>query len=180
MVKKTNKIIVFRYGHRDIRDYRVTSHCALVSRALGANKIIISGNKDEKTEKTISDVTKRWGGKFKVNFISNWKKELTKLKKNGFTLVHLTMYGEQIQDVEEKVKANEKICLIIGSRKVERGIYEISDYNISITNQPHSEIAALAVALDRIQDGKELKREFNGAERKIIPKKQGKKVIPLK
>ena len=30
---KKKDFVVVRYGHRDVRDYRVTSHCALVSRA---------------------------------------------------------------------------------------------------------------------------------------------------
>jgi len=174
------EIIIFRYGHRDVRDYRVTSHCALVSRAFGANQIIICGNKDEKVVNTLKGVNKRWGGKFKVNFVKTWENPLQNLQKKGFRLVHLTMYGERVQDVDKKIEKNKKVCVIIGSQKVERGIYEISDYNVSITNQPHSEIAALSVFLDRIQNGAELKKEFAGAKRQIIPEKQGKKVITLK
>lgn len=45
------QIVILRYGHRDIRDYRVTSHCALVARAFGAEKIIIEGNPDEQIKK---------------------------------------------------------------------------------------------------------------------------------
>ena len=175
-----DKIVIFRYGHRDVRDYRVTSHCALVSRAFGAEEIIICGNKDEKIVNTLRGVCKRWGGKFKVKFVKTWEKPLQNLQKKGFTLVHLTMYGERVQDVDEKIGKNKKVCIIIGSRKVERGIYKISDYNVSVTNQPHSEIAALSVFLDRVQNGAELKKEFAGAKRQIIPEKQGKKVIPLK
>ena len=173
-------ITIFRYGHRIERDKRVTTHCALVSRAFGAEEIIICGNKDEKVVNTLRGVTKRWGGKFKVKFVKDWENPLLKLKKQGFILAHLTMYGEKIQDVDKKIGKNEKICIIIGSQKVERGIYEISDYNVSVTNQPHSEIAALSVCLDRIQNGKELDKKFKGAQRQIIPKKRGKEVIPLK
>ena len=32
-------IIVLRLGHRFVRDYRVTTHLALVARSFGANKI---------------------------------------------------------------------------------------------------------------------------------------------
>ena len=62
------EIIIFRYGHRDVRDYRVTSHCALVSRAFGANKVIYSGEKDEGLENSISKVAKNWGGNFKIEY----------------------------------------------------------------------------------------------------------------
>jgi len=173
-------IIVFRYGHRDVRDFRVTSHCALVSRAFGAEEIIICGNKDDKVVNTLLGVSKRWGGKFKVTFVPSWEDTLNKIQKKGYVLVHLTMYGERVQDVDKKIRKNKKICVIIGSQKVERGIYEISDYNVSVTNQPHSEIAALSFFLDRVQDGAELNKKFSGAQRQIIPEKQGKKVIPLK
>ena len=174
------EIIVFRYGHRDVRDYRVTSHCALVSRALGADKIIICGNKDDKVEKTIAGVNTRWGGPFKIEFVKTWQEPLERLKKEGFILVHLTMYGEQIHKINKKISKNKKICIIIGSQKVEKEIYKISNYNVSVTNQPHSEIAALAICLDKIQNSKELEKHFSNAQRQIIPEKKGKKVIALK
>ncbi len=42
--------------------------------------------------------------------------------------------------------------------------------------QPHSEISALAVFLDRVFGGEELRREFSDAERRIIPSGSGKNV----
>jgi tRNA (cytidine56-2'-O)-methyltransferase len=177
MVKE---IIVFRYGHREVRDYRVTSHCSMVARAFGASKIIVCGEKDDSMKKSVDDITARWGGPFKVEFVSEWEKELKKLQKKKFVLVHLTMYGEQIHKKEDAIKKADKICIIIGSQKVERDVYKLSNYNISVTNQPHSEIAALAVVLDRLQDGKELEKKFKTAKREIIPQERGKKVISLK
>jgi len=174
------EIIVFRYGHREVRDYRVTSHCALVSRALGAKRIIICGEKDESILNTIKGVNERWGSKFKVVFVKSWETELKKIKKKGYCLVHLTMYGEAVQEKEEAIMKHKKICVIIGSQKVEREVYHLSDYNIGVTQQPHSEIAALSIFLDRIQQGKELGNVFSGANRKIVPQKHGKKVIGLK
>ncbi len=172
-------IIVFRYGHRIVRDYRVSSHCALVARAFGAKKVVICGEKDNTIEKTIKEVNNRWGSSFEIVFVKDWKKELEKIKKK-YKLIHLTMYGSEIKKKEEEIKKEQKICVIIGSQKVEKEIYEKSDYNISITKQPHSEIAALAVFLDRIQEGKELEKEFKGAKKEIIPQETGKKVISLK
>ncbi|MDD4250576.1 MAG: tRNA (cytidine(56)-2'-O)-methyltransferase [Candidatus ainarchaeum sp.] len=176
----TKEIIVFRYGHREIRDYRVTSHCSLVSRALGAKKIIICGEPDKNMKKSVDDVTQRWGGPFKVEFVKDWKEELLKLKKKGYILVHLTMYGEEILQKEEEISKNKKICIIIGSQKVEKEVYHISNYNISVTKQPHSEIAALAITLDRIQKGNEFNIQFKNAKKQIIPSKIGKQVIDLK
>jgi tRNA (cytidine56-2'-O)-methyltransferase len=50
------------------------------------------------------------------------------------------------------------------------------DYNIAVGNQPHSEVAALAILLDRIFDGKQFSRDFRG-RKKIVPQERGKKVI---
>jgi tRNA (cytidine56-2'-O)-methyltransferase len=90
------------------------------------------------------------------------------------------MYGEILSNIEKEIIKNEKICIIIGSQKVEAEVYTLSDYNISITNQPHSEIAALAVAMDRLSEGKELSATFSNPKKQIIPQKKGKKVIDLK
>jgi len=177
MVKE---IVLLRYGHRDVRDYRVTTHCALVSRALGAKRIIIEGGPDESIKKTVDDVAARWGGSFKTEFTPNWKVAFKELKKKGFVFVHLTMYGSRVQDVEKKIAKKDKICIIVGSQKVEREVYDQSDFNVSVTSQPHSEIGALAVFMDRIQKGKELELKFKGAKRSIEPQERGKKVISLK
>lgn len=176
----TNEIVVFRYGHRVVRDYRVTSHCALVARAFGANKIIINGEEDKSIIKSIENIVDTWGGDFKIEFINNWKEKLVKLKEEGYFLVHLTMYGEQIHKVDKKIAKNDKVCLIIGSQKVDADVYELSDMNVSVTTQPHSEIAALSVSLDRIFGGKEFEKEFLGKKKEIAPQKKGKKVIDLK
>ena len=40
----------------------------------------------------------------------------------------------------------------------------------------HSEISALSVLLDRIQQGKQFESGFENSERVIIPQKQGKDV----
>jgi len=174
------EIIVFRYGHRTVRDFRVTSHCSLVARALGAKKIIVCGEKDNSMKESVDNITLRWGGPFEVIFVDNWEEELKKIQKKGFVLVHLTMYGEQIQDIEEDISKKSKVCVIIGSQKVEKEVYLLANYNVSITSQPHSEIAALAVFLDRIQKGKELRKVFTKGKKRIIPQKRGKQVIDLK
>ena len=174
------EIIILRYGHRDVRDYRVTSHCALVGRALGATKIIICGEKEEGVKKSVDDVTKRWGGPFKVEFSKNWKKSLKNLQKKGFRAVHLTMYGVSINSIEKELIRKKKLVFIIGSQKVEKEVYYLTDYNVSVGTQPHSEIAALAIAIDRVQKGKEIQKAFRGAKIRIEPQPRGKKVIPLK
>ena len=41
-------IEVLRLGHRRGRDPRITTHLALVSRAMGVSKFLLSGDEDEK------------------------------------------------------------------------------------------------------------------------------------
>lgn len=179
MSKLIRELIILRYGHRDVRDYRVTSHCSLVARAFGAKEIIVCGDTDPSMKKSVDDITTRWGGPFKVSFEKDWKKTFAKLKKKGFVFVHLTMYGEILTQKEKEITKKQKICVIIGSQKVEREVYEKTDYNIAVTGQPHSEIAALAVFLDRIQEGKEMEKKFKKAKIRILPQERGKKVINL-
>jgi len=170
------KIAILRYGHRDIRDYRVTSHCCLVARAFGAEKIIVEGNKDKSIKETVQGVNKNWGKGIEIEFTNSWKKTLKEYKKNGFFSVHLTMYGLPLQKEIAKIRKHKKILIIIGSQKVVGEVYRLADMNISVTQQPHSEIAALAVTLDKIQKGKELEKKFKGAKLRIVPQSHGKKV----
>ena len=67
------KIEVLRIGQRVVRDDRVTTHVALVARSFGAEKIYMNEVNSE-IEKTISDINKTWGGDFKIEIISDWKK----------------------------------------------------------------------------------------------------------
>jgi tRNA (cytidine56-2'-O)-methyltransferase len=160
-----------------VRDYRVTGHCGLVARAFGANKMIVCGEKDESLLTTLKGVDSNWGGNFKIEFIDSWRSAVTKLKKQGYKIVHLTMYGIPVQKAEAQIIPEKKIAIIIGSQKVERPVYEEADFNVGVTSQPHSEIAALAVFLDRIQEGKELEKKFQNAKCEIVPQERGKKVI---
>jgi Uncharacterized protein conserved in archaea len=43
--------------------------------------------------------------------------------------------------------------------------------------QPHSEISALAIVLDRLHKGKQFDMKFDNSARRIIPTKKGKKVV---
>ena len=54
-------IEVLRLGHRVGRDPRITTHLALVSRAMGAKGFILSGDKDNKLFSNIRSVNDRFG-----------------------------------------------------------------------------------------------------------------------
>ncbi|TKX78347.1 tRNA (cytidine(56)-2'-O)-methyltransferase, partial [Halorubrum sp. SD626R] len=56
-------------------------------------------------------------------------------------------------------------------------LYERADYNVGVTNQPHSEVAGLAVFLDRLFGGTELEREWADADRRVRPEATGKTVV---
>ena len=170
-------IVIFRLGHRLHRDERITTHCGLVARAFGADEIIFTGRHDENVIKSIANISEKWGSKFKANYQKNWKKVIKQYKKDGFKIVHLTMYGIPVQDNIKKIR-NENLLVVIGGEKVPGEIYSLSDYNISVTNQPHSEVAALAVFLHEYFSGKELNKKFNG-KIKVIPQEKGKHIIKL-
>ncbi len=168
-------IEVVRIGQRLVRDDRVTTHVALVSRAFGAKKIFMTEVNPE-IKDTIEKIKDTWGGDFVVEFIDKWKSIVKKKKEENFRIVHLTMYGENINSVQEKLQGEENLLIVVGAEKVPREIYDLADYNVGVGNQPHSEISALAIVLDRIQSGKQFEKIFPDAKRKIIPTKKGKNV----
>ena len=150
-------IEVVRIGQRVVRDDRVTTHVALVSRAFGAEKIFMTEVNPE-IKDTLEKINNTWGGNFIVEFIENWKSIIKKKKEDGFKIIHLSMYGEKINDIQMQLRTEEKILVVVGAEKVPREIYELSDYNVGVGSQPHSEISALAILLDRIQNGEQFER----------------------
>jgi len=167
-------VYVLRLGHRPERDKRISTHVALTARAFGAKGIYFD-TYDESVFASVEDVVKRWGGDFFIKH-ENWKR----LLKNFDGLkVHLTMYGIPLPDKIDEIKKHSKILVIVGAEKVPKEVYELSDLNISIGNQPHSEVSALAVFLDRVLEGLVFKLEFENAKIKVIPCERGKKVVEL-
>jgi tRNA (cytidine56-2'-O)-methyltransferase len=133
---------------------------------------------DDSIKETLEEVIQRWGGRsnFAIEIIENWREMVRKWKKEGGKAVLLTMYGINVEDTIDRLRKEAKILVIIGAEKVPRDLYNLVDYNVAIGNQPHSEIAALAIFLDRVFGGKQLKKEFHGARLKIIPMAKGKMV----
>ena len=179
------KILVLRWGHRPIRDARLTTHVGLAARPLGAERTITSHIQDPKIQETIENINRNWGGKFHFKMGTKWQTALKEWKTKGGIVVHLTAYGENIQtsNVLERIKKTGKnIMLLVGSQKVPREFYaeQVSDYNVAIGNQPHSECASLAVFLDRYFQGKELAKNFENAKIKITPQQRGKKLVTKK
>jgi tRNA (cytidine56-2'-O)-methyltransferase len=76
-------IEVVRIGQRIVRDDRVTTHVALVSRAFGAEKIFMTEVNPE-IKDTLKKINNTWGGNFIVEFIDNWKSIVKNKKKRWF------------------------------------------------------------------------------------------------
>jgi len=174
------EVHILRLSHRAERDKRVTTHLGLVARAFGAEKMLVTGLKDDHLADSIQRVVESWGGPFGVEFVGNWKSLVERYRKNKFTIVHLTMYGLPVQaEIPKLLKKlrNKKILVIVGGEKVPFEVYQAADYNIAVTSQPHSEISALAVCLDRLFLGKELEKKFSDAKRELIPQACGKKIL---
>lgn len=165
-------LTVLRLGHRHVRDARITTHVCLTARALGADNVILSGKKDDKILDSVRDISTRFGGDFKIRYEKNWKKIIREFPGKK---AHLTMYGMPIQKKIKSIKKHKDLLVIVGGEKVPWAVYEAADYNISVGNQPHSEVAALAVFLHDYFSGKELSREFAGADMNVIPQELGKK-----
>jgi tRNA (cytidine56-2'-O)-methyltransferase len=130
---------------------------------------------DKGVVQSIRDVADRWGGDFFCLDNVKWRSCIRDWKARGGTVVHLTMYGLNLPDVIDDVKAHGKILVIVGAEKVPGEIYGLADYNIAVTAQPHSEISSLALFLDHFFSGQEFQNEFPGAHIRIIPSRAGKR-----
>ena len=125
----------------------------------------------------VRDVNESWGGRFEVTVGTPWRSVVGEARKDGRKVVHLTMYGLPLLERVSELRRFTKFLFVVGGPKVPGEMYRMADYNISVTNQPHSEVAALAIALHEIQGGEELKRDFGKSKLRVLPKERGKQVI---
>jgi len=161
---------ILRLGHRPERDKRMTTHVGLTARAFGASSIYLP-NLDVRIKKTLEDVTERFGGDFSVEETKDWRKLIDNWKGD---VIHLTMYGEDVDTFFKNNKINDPL-IIVGAEKVPAEVYDRADYNISIGSQPHSEVAALAVFMDRL-NARKLDKNYDG-QIGVVPRKKGKKIV---
>jgi tRNA (cytidine56-2'-O)-methyltransferase len=169
-------VTVLRLGHRPGRDERMSTHVGLTARALGADRVVMANEARGRTE-TIEDITDRFGGPLEIEATDEPKRLIRDFDGR---VVHLTMYGEPIQDVEADIRTaheSDPLLVVVGAEKVPFEVYEEADWNVGVTNQPHSEVASLAVFLDRLFEGRELDREWEDPDRVVIPKETGKRVV---
>lgn len=169
-------VIVLRLGHRKARDKRVSTHCGLVARAFGADAVIYSGEDDNSLVESVNNLSRNWGGNFTATYHSDWLAQLKQFKAAGGVIAHLTMYGLPFEKVISRIrnkifggngvakgngvvkknpgKSKKNLLIVVGAEKVPGIVYQLADYNVGVTNQPHSEVAALAVFLYALFSGR--------------------------
>ena len=84
------------------------------------------------------------------------------------------MYGEKYKSAIDRMPRDEPVVVIVGGSKVPGEIFKVSDYNVSVGNQPHSEVAALALFLEHWTKGEGLENEFPDAKLTIEPSADAK------
>ena len=175
------RVVVLRWGHRIPRDRRVTTHVALTARAFGAEGMILADVHDRTVEESVRRVVELWGGPFSFEAGTPWRKAVEEWRRKGGIVVHLTAYGQPLtRSLANHIKGLGKpILVLVGSQKVPREFFseKVSDFNVAVGSQPHSEVSSLAIFLDRILGEKWLEKEFENAKLKIVPQERGKKVL---
>jgi len=147
---------------------------------LGADGVIIADQEDKVVESTIRDVTNRFGGPFEIQSGKPWKQAIRDWRAIGGRVVHLTAYGLPLPQMLPEIQdTNHDLLVVVGSEKMPGEIFRLADWNVSITNQPMSEVAALAIFLDWFEQHREFEHEFSKAQVQIVPSKTGKQVQQL-
>jgi len=165
------EVSVLRVGHRPGRDPRLTTHLALAARALGASRLYLHPPDDAIRER-LAKVAADWGGSFEVVPAPEWK---SVVRSHIGPVVHLTMYGLPLEALLPELRRAQRVLIVVGGAKVPVELYSLATHNVAVGNQPHSEVAALAVVLDRIRGapGPDL---FRGAKLRVVPTARGKRV----
>lgn len=176
----SGEVVVVRLGHRVGRDDRMTTHVGLTARAIGADRFVLVGGETGPIER-IEDVTARFGGPFQTQQVSSFQ---TFVDRWSGRIAHLTMYGLPLPGVLPELQSSlensdDGLAIVVGAEKVEFDVYELADWNVAVTNEPHSEVGSLAITLDRLFEQPDLQPSFTGGTHRIIPNTCGKTVSPV-
>jgi tRNA (cytidine56-2'-O)-methyltransferase len=168
------RVEVLRLGHRAARDPRLTTHLALTARAWGAERLYLHPP-DTELAARLGRVNGRWGGSFEVIGVKDWRPIV---REHTGHVVHLTMYGIPLTEALPAMLEQPYLLAVVGGAKVPAAMYEMSDWNVAVGHQPHSEVAALSVLLDRIR-GTPGPGAWPGATHAIVPSARGKRVVEM-
>lgn len=176
------RIDVLRLGHRKGRDPRITTHLALVARAMGADRFLLGGDEDEKMFENVRSVEARFGQAMALKYLASplgWLRTFAKKDAGDGqpgTVVHLTMYGIPHRQAIPQIRRDRPLTVVVGGAKVPAEAFSLAHHNVSVGQQPHSEVAALALFLDAWTEGAGLNRTFEHPQLVIHPSARGKKV----
>ena len=89
------------------------------------------------------------------------------------------MYGEPWKEALPKINLDKPMIIVVGGTKVPGEVYRLANHNISIGNQPHSEVAALAIFLDSLVGDLDEQVHFSDGELRVIPNAIRKQVVNI-
>jgi tRNA (cytidine56-2'-O)-methyltransferase len=172
------RTIILRINHRPERDKRLTTHLGLTARAFGAQGFWFTGLRDSEMIRNIRQVCSQWGHRaFSIQQKRSWRECVRKWKNSDGEVIHLTMYGLHIDELIQKIRTSPRDKLIVvGGPKVPGEIFALADFNVAIGHQPHSEVAALAIFLDRLYEGRSLYFIPDDAKLIVEPTAHGKRL----
>ena len=175
----SERLDVLRLGYRKGRDPRITTHLALVARAMGADGFLLAGDEDKEMFENLNSVSKRFGGNLETEHVSGMG-HLKRHVANGGVAVHLTMYGEPFRKAIPKIRRDRPVVIVVGGAKVPGDVYKICQHNVAVGNQPHSEVAALALFMDAWFGESASERNFDDARLIIEGTNDGKLVHDMR
>jgi tRNA (cytidine56-2'-O)-methyltransferase len=170
--KRPPEVSVLRVGHRAGRDPRLTTHLALAARAFGAREMWLHPP-DADLAARLDAVSRAWGGTFAVRPAPEWRRAVREF--DG-TVVHLTMYGVPLERVLPRLRRASRLLVVVGGAKVPSELYRLAHVNVAVGHEPHSEVAAVAVLLERLRGVPGPVPARRGG-RRIIPTARGKRVV---
>ena len=173
------KLDVLRLGYRKGRDPRITTHLALVARAMGADGFFLAGDEDKEMFENLESVSERFGGSLETSHVKGMS-HLKKHVQDGGVAVHLTMYGEPFRKAIPKIRRDRPLVIVVGGAKVPGDVYKICQHNVAVGNQPHSEVAALALFMDAWFGESASEKKFEDARLIIEGTNDGKLVHDMK
>ena len=86
------------------------------------------------------------------------------------------MYGIPHRQAIPQIRRDRPLTVVVGGAKVPAEAFSLAHHNVSVGQQPHSEVAALALFLDAWTEGAGLNRAFEHPQLVIHPSARGKKV----
>jgi tRNA (cytidine56-2'-O)-methyltransferase len=129
--------------------------------------------RDDALAARVAAVARRWGGGFEVVPVDDWKNVVRSFPG---VVVHLTMYGLPLERLLPRLARHREVLLVVGGAKVPSQLYREASYNVAVGHQPHSEVAAIAVTLERLL-GLPKPVAPGEAPLRVVPTERGKRVV---